>query len=193
MPHNNKRYAYLKTTCISAKIALTSFNSVVSNLEVSYTLNTFYVELYFSSDLKFQRWCVVIWQVWENLELVFAAFFTFLSNNSSPFMKQHSRLISIIHWAGLRNPLLCAHHHPWQWSGKGSMRSGVSHQAPVLVDTRISCRKSKQVQKPEEVSSIVGITQMSETLKTQHTCLVSNNISTVSWMSQESVHYWRWR
>ena len=52
----------------------------------------------------------------------FAAFCTFLSNNSSPFMKHHSVLISNTHKGSLQSPF------PWQWSGKGSQwRSAGSH------------------------------------------------------------------
>lgn len=66
--------------------------------------------------------------------------------------------------------------HSWG-QAKGPMEVSGSHQALILGAPGGSCRKSKWVQKPGEVSRIIGITQMSEILKTQYTCLISNNIS----------------
>lgn len=44
----------------------------------------------------------------KRILVCFAAFFAFLSNTGSPFLKQHSQLTSKIHRASLRCTFLCA-------------------------------------------------------------------------------------
>ena len=60
--------------------------------------------------------------------ICFAAFSTFLSNNSSPFMKHHSVLISNTHKGSLQSPFL------WQWSGKRSQRRSAGSQHALTID-----------------------------------------------------------
>lgn len=96
-------------------------------------------------------------------------------------MKQYPHLISNTHWATPSSLPFILHD---SGQTQGPWRSGASHQALIIVRARVSCRKSKQVQRTEGVSNIVGTTQMSETLKTQHTCLVGNNIPTVSCLGE---------